>query len=1011
MENMLKKLTLIIAILLTTIGVAQAYVSNPVQSVVNPITQTLYVAGNSSTPGFVAYDRVTDGWTTTNQVKSLIPATAKCYGLDVTPDGKQLLVSVNNYPNSELRLYVLDSSGKPTTTYWTVPWVTSNQATPVGVAIASDNSRAYVADTIQNKVYYFDHDLVQDKWSYAGELTGITAAYNIALSPVKYITVGTSTIKNYQIFVSSKSSSGQVHVCESLGPTTIAYRGSVSVSAQPTQLKVNHLGTRLYVAVNGATGGDIKVFDIQSFNPYLNNMKTISSVAGDYGWTGFNITPDESKLYYTQARDFAETSTGLYSVNLPVTVDTTATSVATINGNFNGVAMSPDGLRYVLTYSGDGSFYPLTGGTGGYSTGLQPIVSQITAITPNTTTYGTNVNVTITGNFFLPGALPYLLDGSYNSYVLSNVSVKSSTTITATIDNNIFSQLANVTAGYDLQIINNNPFLGTSPAPLAYESNAFTINKYTPPVTLAISSIYPSISPVGKTVVVGISGTNFLTTPNVTLTKKTLVMVNGQQAYVTSTITGTVVSTESTKLKVSFTIAANQLTGQWNLTVVNPNSDTATAINGFEIIPTPDTILPSTVQDIKGTDGETEKTTLTWNNPPENDIALLRIMRGTSPDGDYPTLVTGTLVADILAPKPAALQTYIDTGLTGGTTYYYTVYTQDTSGNWSTDISIDVNAVRVVPAGSTTPGVIVINSGGKREGDIASSSPVTISWQTNPPNQAVNVWYKDTTLNNTGWQKLNSTAISETSYTDPNIKVGDGTTRFYKILPVSATAVTTDDLTQEVVGKFDISLEIGFNLVSLPLIPANNLLDNVIGSQLASGAFSLFADQIQKFNGNGYDIAWLKTITGGNKWYTGSTATTITTAPNDGFWIKSATKKHLTIVGRIAETNRSFTMKSNKTYNLVGSPFPVTVALDNSGLAENATSGTFSLFAAKVQELKSSGGYDIAWLKNTTGKLIDSGNKWYTSSSPTTMKFSPGKGYWVSDPGTINFTWEYIKPY
>jgi len=290
----------------------------------------------------------------------------------------------------------------------------------------------------------------------------------------------------------------------------------------------------------------------------------------------------------------------------------------------------------------------------------------------------------------------------------------------------------------------------------------------------------------------------------------------------------------------------------------------------------------------------------------------------------------------------------------------------------------------------------------KRDGDIANSSTISLEWQTTPTNKAVDIWSKDTTFATTGWTKLSSIVAGTTTYTDSGIKVGDGKIRFYKILPSGATSVTTDDLTQEVLVKFDLDLDSGNNLVSLPLIPEDTSMDKVIGAQLTGGPFSLSADMIQKYTGSGYEKAWLNST--GNKWYTGSNLTSIKFEPDLGYIITAKNKQYVTVVGKIPAANRSISINANKQQNLIGTAYPIEIHPDNSGLAAKATAGPFSILATTIQTPKKTGGYYKAWLKAPE-------KKWYTDSSPTTLKFQPGKGYWISDPGTTNYIWDYNKPY
>jgi subtilisin family serine protease len=77
---------------------------------------------------------------------------------------------------------------------------------------------------------------------------------------------------------------------------------------------------------------------------------------------------------------------------------------------------------------------------------------------------------------------------------------------------------------------------------------------------------------------------------------------------------------------------------------------------------------------------------LAWNANTEPDLAGYRVYRSTSSGGGYSD-VGGGLVSGT---------SFNDTGLTNGTTYYYVVRAQDTSGN----VSGDSNEANATPAGS-----------------------------------------------------------------------------------------------------------------------------------------------------------------------------------------------------------------------------------------------------------------------------------------------------------------------
>ena len=93
-------------------------------------------------------------------------------------------------------------------------------------------------------------------------------------------------------------------------------------------------------------------------------------------------------------------------------------------------------------------------------------------------------------------------------------------------------------------------------------------------------------------------------------------------------------------------------------------------------VPTPTPVAgPAAPANLIATDGPgPNKITLTWDENTEPDLALYRIFRGEDLGGPYPLPV-----ATVSAPTT----TFIDSGLTSDTTYYYVITAEDADGNES----------------------------------------------------------------------------------------------------------------------------------------------------------------------------------------------------------------------------------------------------------------------------------------------------------------------------------------
>ncbi len=87
-----------------------------------------------------------------------------------------------------------------------------------------------------------------------------------------------------------------------------------------------------------------------------------------------------------------------------------------------------------------------------------------------------------------------------------------------------------------------------------------------------------------------------------------------------------------------------------------------------------DTVAPGPVSNLVVTPGDSQNA-LSWTNPSDPDFSNVIVRRATT--GFPPTPSSGTGIYN------GSGTSYLDTGLTNGTTYYYSVFARDTSGNHS----------------------------------------------------------------------------------------------------------------------------------------------------------------------------------------------------------------------------------------------------------------------------------------------------------------------------------------
>ena len=178
-----------------------------------------------------------------------------------------------------------------------------------------------------------------------------------------------------------------------------------------------------------------------------------------------------------------------------------------------------------------------------------------------------------------------------------------------------------------------------------------------------------------------------------------------------------------------------------------------------------DTTAPAAPSNFSTTTGNAQ-VVLSWTNPSDSDFAGVMLRRKT---GSYPASVTdGTEIYS------GSSTSYTDTGLTNGTTYYYSIWAKDAVPNWSS-----ANQVLAVPIASATD-------------TTAPAAPSSFSTTTGNA-QVVLSWINPSDSDFTGVMLRRKTGSypssvtdgteiysgSSTSYTDTGLT--NGTTYYYSI--------------------------------------------------------------------------------------------------------------------------------------------------------------------------------------------------------------------------------------
>ncbi len=234
----------------------------------------------------------------------------------------------------------------------------------------------------------------------------------------------------------------------------------------------------------------------------------------------------------------------------------------------------------------------------------------------------------------------------------------------------------------------------------------------------------------------------------------------------------------------------------------------------------------------------------------------------------------------------------------------------------------------------------------------------------------------------------------------------------------SMCTATQGSLRSNRVGKFTRPVVPGMNLVSLPLLPYSNCIQDVIGMQLTGADSELKADRIWEWDTarQDYNYAWLvadETSQNDGKWWEGATwqESTMLLLPNAGYWVQSRHDINQTIkvVGNVAEPNTQG-LEIVEGMQLIGSayPDPVTPSLDAATFIQDGAHGADSeLHADRIWYWDESlQDYEYAWLRvvEVTPEYVV---KWWegTTWSESQIKPRPGVGYWYQRRGDLGFPW------
>jgi len=302
---MLKRLVITLAFL----GIANSFAAfavpdiSPANSVLNPRTETLYVIDNSG-PRINVFSKTALGWQAeaarTIDLSSQ-PAGTICYGMVVNSTGRALYIGLSG-SSPVVRRYNLDDNGY-------VTGVPGNLTSSFDAGVI--NLRGMALNETRNHLYVADS---------AGGLY----VYDISAYPgrqIQFVVSGISTphldvaVNGDTIFVSNRSNTGRIVVYRDSAAAVnpVSYDRWASTFAYPTDLKV--ADGRLYVAVNGADGNDVAVYDATRDLGHAAAVQ--SSIVGGYGWTSLDVSVDGKYLFFKKANSATEIRNYVYYFRIP----------------------------------------------------------------------------------------------------------------------------------------------------------------------------------------------------------------------------------------------------------------------------------------------------------------------------------------------------------------------------------------------------------------------------------------------------------------------------------------------------------------------------------------------------------------------------------------------------------------------------------------------------------------------------------------------------------------------
>jgi hypothetical protein len=328
--------------------------------------------------------------------------------------------------------------------------------------------------------------------------------------------------------------------------------------------------------------------------------------------------------------------------------------------------------------------------------------------------------------------------------------------------------------------------------------------------------------------------------------------------------------------------------------------------------------------------------------------------------------------------------TFMASDLIDGQEYFFAVKAYDYSGNKSS-LSAEVSAT----------------VGGPMLAVLKDQNSLRLVWTPVTGADSYKI-YRSTDPYFTPTTPIQTVSASEHEFADAHHFSNNSEQTYYTAQAMQGSSVLHQ---YETVGAFDIKLQAGLNLVSLPLEPADPSLHATFRDQLTGGQSSADADQLRFWNGEEYNVAWLfegNVAEFNGKWIGASTGqeAQLSLDPNSAFWVmiqNNHPETSLTMTGRVP-TALERTIVLEKGHNFVGSVYPVPVSLNKTELYEDGVMvGGVGSGEADILQAWNGQGYERTWVVDGVNEEMDGTWMDETGKDETTLSFEPGNGYiiWI----------------